>query len=112
MKNLIVSLLLAIIALPVAADSITVNNRAAYDIEIKWRTWHLGWEGREDVTTLHAGQSKTLAYEDASWVKVRADIPGYGWNHVDLTDGNKNHTLDAYGTATIFNPPKFYWGTR
>ena len=112
MKNLIASLLLAIIALPVAADSITINNRAAYNVEVQWRTWHLGYEGNVEDTFILAGQSKTLSYEEASWVKVRANIPGYGWNHVDLDDGEIHHVLDTYGTATIFNPPKFYWGTK
>ena len=115
MKKLPASLLVvlaAMSALPAAAEKFTIHNKAAYNLEIKWRNWQNNYGVHEFDDFLLAGQSRTFDSKDVAWVKVRAHVPGYGWNHRNLVAGDTHYVLDAYGTATIFNPPQFYWGKR
>ena len=112
MKKLIASLLVALAAmtaLPAAAETFTIKNNAAYNLEIKWRNWKNNYGVHEFDDFLLAGQERTFDSADVAWVKVRAHVPGYGFNHKSLVAGKTHYRLDAYGTATIFNPPNFVW---
>ena len=115
MKKLLASLLVALAAmtaLPAAAETFTIKNNAAYNLEIQWRQWQNNYGEHVFDDFLLAGQERTFDSADVAWVKVRAHVPGYGWNHRNLVAGDTHYVLDAYGTATIFNPPQFYWGKR
>ena len=111
-KILLAAAAVAALAGTVQANSFAVSNAGIFDVHITYTEVYTNLDGSKGHethrVTLNAGQTKRFNNATGPWT-AQVGCSGYGQNHVHTDNQN---VLHAYGSCTVFNPPKFYFGKQ